>query len=85
MKKNKTYNSENKKDICTRRKKERKKSRAESGPRVFKMISIILGFLIFRFSNYKVDFTSLFNYKLSIVWIIEACLKWKDCLDKMLL
>lgn len=48
-------------------KRERKKSRAESGPRAFKITSITWGFLIFGFSNYKVDFISLFNYKLSII------------------
>lgn len=48
-------------------KRERKKSRAESGPRAFKITSITWGFLIFGFSNHKVDCINLFNYKLSVI------------------
>lgn len=74
LKKNKIDNSGNKKlDV----KEEKKKSKAKSEPREFRMISIILEFLMFGFSDYKAAFISISNCKLSIIKIIEACLMYR--------
>ena len=73
LKENKIDNSGNKKlDV-----KEEKKSKAKSEPREFRMISIILGFLMFGFSDYKAAFISISDYKPSIIKIIEVCLMYR--------
>lgn len=74
LKENKIDNSGNKKlDV----KEQKKKSKAKSEPREFRMISIILEFLMFGFSDYKAAFISISNCKLSIIKIIEACLMYR--------